>query len=70
MPARWCCSSWSLLGVPQVVQKIQALSAGGGHGRTALWSYGPALVTVNGGGQHAVDAVMTGIIKAMTSETR
>ena len=44
--------------------------AGGGHGRTALWSYGPALVTVNGGGQHAVDAVMTGIIKAMTSETR
>jgi hypothetical protein len=44
--------------------------AGGGHGRTALWSYGPALVTVNGGGQHAVDAVMTGIIKAMTGAAR
>lgn len=41
--------------------------AGGGHGRMALWSYGPALVTVNGAGQHRVDAVMTGIIKAMTS---
>lgn len=41
--------------------------AGGGHGRTALWSHGPALVTVNGAGQHRVDAVMTGIIKAMTS---
>jgi hypothetical protein len=44
--------------------------AGGGHGRTALWSYGPALVTTNGAGQHAVDAVMTGIIKAMTSQAR
>ena len=42
-------------------------SAGGGHGRTALWSYGPALVTVTGAGQHGVDAVMTGIIKTMTS---
>jgi hypothetical protein len=44
--------------------------AGGGYGRTALWSYGPALVTVNGAGQHRVDAVMTGIIKAMTSPQR
>jgi hypothetical protein len=40
--------------------------AGGGHGRTALWAYGPALVTVTGAAQHAVDAVMAGIIKAMT----
>jgi hypothetical protein len=41
--------------------------AGGGHGRTALWSYGPALVSVTGANQHRVDAVMTGIIKVMTS---
>lgn len=41
--------------------------AGDGHGRTTLWSYDLGLVTVNGAGQHAVDAVMTGIIKAMTS---
>lgn len=42
-------------------------SAGDGYGRAALWSYGPALVNVTGAGQHRVDAVMTGIIKAMTS---
>ncbi len=41
--------------------------AGGGHGRMTLWSYGPAIVTVNGADQHRVDAVMTGIIKTMTS---
>jgi len=31
-----------------------------------LWSYGPALITVTGSGQHQADAVMAGIIKAMT----
>lgn len=41
--------------------------AGGGHGRMTLWSSGPAIVTVTGAGQHRVDAVMTGIIKTMTS---
>ena len=44
--------------------------AGGGHGFGALWSYGPALVNVTGAGQHRVDAVMTGIIRAMTSPPR
>ncbi len=38
-----------------------------GHASMALWSYDPALVTVTGADQHRVDAVMTGIIKAMTS---
>jgi len=38
-----------------------------GHGRMALWSYGPAFVTVYGAEQRPVDAVITGIIKAMTS---
>jgi hypothetical protein len=36
---------------------------------TGAWgpcSYGPAIVTVNGVGQHRVDAVMTGIINVMT----
>jgi hypothetical protein len=41
--------------------------AGGGHGRMTLWSYGPAIVTATGADQHRVDAVMTGIIKTMTS---
>jgi hypothetical protein len=41
--------------------------AGGGHGREALWSHDLALVNVTGADQHRVDAVMTGIIKAMTS---
>jgi Carboxypeptidase regulatory-like domain len=37
------------------------------HVFTAVWSYGPALITVTGtNGQHQVDAVMTGIIRAMT----
>lgn len=38
-----------------------------GQGHMTLWSYGPALVTASGADQHRVDAVMTGIIKAMTS---
>jgi hypothetical protein len=41
--------------------------AGGGHGREALWSHDLALVTATGADQHRVDAVMTAIIKAMTS---
>lgn len=36
------------------------------HVFTTMWSYGPALVSANGADQHRVDAVMTGIIKAMT----
>jgi len=35
---------------------------------TAVWSYGPALLTVTStSDQHGVDTVMTGIIRAMTS---
>ncbi len=41
--------------------------AADGQMRMAFWSYGPALVTVSGADQREVDAVMTGIIKAMTS---
>jgi hypothetical protein len=37
------------------------------HVFTAVWSYGPALITVTGtNNQRQVDAVMTGIIRAMT----
>jgi hypothetical protein len=63
----------TLVGAPQLHpvtlagQQAWHGSAGGGYGRMALWSYGPALITVTGAGQHRVDAVMAGIVKAMTS---
>jgi hypothetical protein len=49
-------------------QRVWHGGPGSHHLFTAVWSYGPALVTVNGtNGQRRVDAMMTGIIRAMTS---
>jgi hypothetical protein len=49
-------------------QKAWHGGLGSNHVFTAMWSSGPALVTVTGtNGQHQVDVVMTGIIQAMTS---
>ncbi len=53
---------------PVTLAGQQAWHGRAGGMREALWSHGQALVTVNGANQHRVDAVMTGIIKAMTSQ--
>jgi hypothetical protein len=74
----WPGGHWDLAGIARLItgapihpvtlagQQTWHGGPGSNHVFLTVWSYGPALITVAGTDQHEVDAVMTGIIKAMT----